>query len=89
LRADQAAFAHAGREAVAGALLTTGEAGVPAGAATYGGVTDARVAQLPGDQLPARRPSPALVILSALGLIAAVWLAMCLGQAALARIALL
>jgi hypothetical protein len=29
------------------------------------------------------------VILSALGLIAAVWLAMCLGQAALARIALL
>jgi hypothetical protein len=46
LRADQTAFAHAGREAVAGALLTTGEADVPAGEATYGGVTDARVAQL-------------------------------------------
>ena len=89
LRADQAAVGYAGREAVAGALLAAGEAGAPAGAATYGGVTDARVAQLLGDELPARRPSPALVILSVLGLIAAVWLAMCLGQAALARIALL
>ena len=34
--------------------------------------------------LAARRPSAAVVILSAAGLIAAVWLAMCLGQAGLA-----
>ena len=83
MRADQAAFGYAGRQAVASALLAAGEAGTPAGAATYGGVTDARVAQLLGDELPARRPAPAVVILSVLGLIAAVWLAMCLGQAAL------
>jgi len=83
LRADQAAFGYAGRQAVASALLTTLETGAPVGAAAYGGVTDARIAQLLGDELPARRPAPALVILSVLGLIAAVWLAMCLGQSAL------
>ncbi len=82
-RADQAAFGYAGRQAVAGALLAAGEADIPVGVAAYGGVTDVRVAQLLGDDLPARRPAPALVILSVLGLIAAVWLAMCLGQAAL------
>lgn len=53
-------------------------------AAAHGGATGARVAQLLGDDLPARRPSPALVIVSASGLSAAVWLAMCLGQASLA-----
>jgi Zn-dependent protease with chaperone function len=84
LRADQAAVGYAGRQAVASALLAAGLAAVPAGAAAYSGVTGIRVAQLLGDELPARRPAPALVILSGLGLIAAVWLAMCLGQSALA-----
>jgi Zn-dependent protease with chaperone function len=83
LRADQAAVGYAGRQAVASALLTVGQAGTAAAAPAYGGVTDARIAQLLGDDLPARRPSPGLVIVSVLGLIAAVWLAMCLGQAAL------
>jgi Zn-dependent protease with chaperone function len=84
LRADQAALGYAGRRAVASALLAAGEAGAPAAAAGYGGVTAARVAQLLGDDLPARRPAPALVILSVAGMIAAVWLTMCLGQTALA-----
>jgi beta-lactamase regulating signal transducer with metallopeptidase domain len=84
LRADQAAVGYAGRQAVASALLAAGEAGAPAAAAGYGGVTGARVAQLLGDDIPARRPAAALVILSLAGLITAVWLTMCLGQAALA-----
>ena len=84
LRADRAAVGCAGRRAVASALLAVDDVGTPAAAAAYGGGTDARVAQLLGDDLPARRPSAALVILSAAGLIAAVWLAMCLGQAGLA-----
>ncbi|MDA8320736.1 MAG: M56 family metallopeptidase [Actinomycetota bacterium] len=83
LRADRSAVGYAGRRAVAGALLTVAESGGPAGAAAYGGATGARVAQLLGDELPARRPAAALVIISAAGLIAAVWLAMCVGQAAL------
>jgi hypothetical protein len=84
LRADRAAVGYAGRQAVASALLAAGQAAVPDGAAAYGGVTDIRVAQLLGDELPARRPAAALVILSVLGLIGAVWLAMCLAQSALA-----
>jgi Zn-dependent protease with chaperone function len=84
LRADRAAVGYAGRRAVARALLTVPEAGAPAGSAAYGGGTGARVVQLLGDDLPARRPAPAVVIVSAAGLIAAVWLAMCVGQAALA-----
>jgi Zn-dependent protease with chaperone function len=76
LSADQAAVGYAGRQAVASALL--------AAVAGHSGGGAARVAQLLGDELPARRPAPALVILSVAGLIAAVWLTMCLGQAALA-----
>jgi hypothetical protein len=38
------------------------------------------VAQLLGDQPPARRPPPAACVLSLLGLIVAVSLAMCVGQ---------
>jgi Zn-dependent protease with chaperone function len=88
LRADQAAVGYAGREAVASALLATGDERAPAAAAAaYGGVTAIRVAQLLGDKVPARRPSPAVVILTVLGLIAAVWLAMCLGQTLLSPVA--
>jgi len=84
LRADRAAVSYAGRGAVAGALLAVQDVPAPAAAAAHGGATGARVAQLLGDDLPARRPSAAVVIGSGAGLIAAVWLAMCLGQAALA-----
>ncbi len=84
LRADRAAVGYAGRPAVASALLAVQDAPAPAAAAAHGGGTDARVAQILGDDLPARRPSAAVVILSAAGLISAVWLAMCLGQAGLA-----
>ncbi len=84
LRADRAAVSYAGRGAVAGALLAVQDAPAPAAAAAHGGATGARVAQLLGDDPPARRPSAAVVIGSGAGLIAAVWLAMCLGQAALA-----
>jgi len=89
LSADQAAVGYAGRQAVASALLAAGEVGAPAAVAGYGGVTAARVAQLLGDELPAQRPAPALVFLSFAGLITAVWLTMCLGQAALAWAGLL
>src|SRR5712691_9884847 len=78
LRADRAAVGYAGCGAVAGALLAVQDA--PA-AAAHGSATGARVVQLLGDDLPARSPSAAAVIGSGAGLIAAVWLAMCLGQA--------
>jgi Zn-dependent protease with chaperone function len=87
LRADRAAVGHAGRQAVASALLAVQGTGAPAGAAAHGGVTALRVAQLTGEDLPARRPSAAVVISTVLGLIAAVWLAMCLGQAIVAPLA--
>jgi Zn-dependent protease with chaperone function len=80
LRADQAAIGYAGRAAVAAALLTAGAAGSPAGALAYGGATSARVAQLLGDDLPARRPAPVVLVVTMLGLTAAVWLAMCAGD---------
>jgi Zn-dependent protease with chaperone function len=88
LSADRAAIAHAGRPAVVGALLTTAAAGA-ALATGFDGATDARVAQLLGEDPPTRRPTSAHVIFSALGLIAAMWLAMCLGQATLAQLGLL
>jgi Zn-dependent protease with chaperone function len=88
LRADRAAVGYAGRPAVASALLRVQDAGALAAAAAYGGGSEARVAQLLGDDLPARRPSAAVVILSAAGLVAAVWLAMCVGQAGLAWVGL-
>jgi Zn-dependent protease with chaperone function len=88
LSADRSAIAHAGRPALAGALLT---AAGPNTALTTGfdGATNARIAQLLGDDPPARRPTPAHMIFSALGLLAAIWLAMCLGQAALTQLGLL
>lgn len=86
LRADQAAVGYAGRPAVAGALLAVQDSGGPVAAAGYGGSADIRVAQLLGDDLPARRPSAAVLITSLAGLTGAVWLAMCLGQAVLAAV---
>src|SRR5581483_12080140 len=47
---------------------------------SFGGPTQARVAQLLGDDLPTRRPSTARILLSPLGLVLAVSLTMCIGQ---------
>jgi hypothetical protein len=60
------------------------QAARPVTAAYAGDVTDARIAQLLGDDPPTRRPTSGQVIFSVLGLIAAIWLVMCIGQAALA-----
>jgi Zn-dependent protease with chaperone function len=93
LHADRAAIDSAGSHAVAGALLAAaGNAESPhtriqvSAATAYGAATDARIAQLAGDELPVRRPSRGQMIYSVLGFIGAVWLMMCLGQAALATV---
>jgi len=91
LAADRAAIAHAGRKTVAAALVTVAGDVLPADPATvatgaFHDAADARIAQLLGENLPLPRPTRAQVVFSLLGLVAAVWLAMCLGQAALAQI---
>jgi hypothetical protein len=53
----------------------------------FDGATQARVAQLLGDEVPVRRPSLASVVASLLGLVLTVNLAMCLGQAVFAGFA--
>lgn len=79
LAADRAAIAAAGAAAVAGALaLTDGTA--PRAAAAFDGAGPARVAQLLGDPIPPRRPSPAVVAGSLAGLVLVGSLAMCLGR---------
>jgi Zn-dependent protease with chaperone function len=65
LRADQAAVRRVGRQPVASALTTLGSAG--RGQVTFAGVAELRVAQLLGDPLPPRRPAPAVVASSLLG----------------------
>jgi Zn-dependent protease with chaperone function len=87
LNADRAAIDHAGRQGLAAALLAAGtEPPVPVPA--MGGATEARIAHLLGEDLPIRRPPPSLVVPSLLGAVGAVWLVMCLGQAALAALGL-
>jgi Zn-dependent protease with chaperone function len=81
LAADRAAIDRVGRTPLARALRATA---IPAAAAAVGarfdGAGPARVTQLLGDQLPPRRPPLAACLLSLLGLILAVSLAMCVGQ---------
>jgi Zn-dependent protease with chaperone function len=84
--ADRAAIRHAGRRAVAGALMAADAGAVMAPA--FNGATQARVAQLLGDDLPLRRPSRKQVVASVLGLVGAVWLMMCVGQTVLAPLLL-
>ncbi|GAB3959126.1 hypothetical protein GCM10029978_005540 [Actinoallomurus acanthiterrae] len=81
LRADQAAIERVGRRAVARALFALDGSGprVPAGAA-FEGAGKARVAQLLGDEVPRPRPPAGLIALSALGLVVATSLLMCVGQ---------
>lgn len=80
LAADRAAIAVAGAAAVAGALAATAADGpTPMPGPAFDGAGPARVAQLLGDPIPARRPSPATVAASLAGVILVMSLAMCLG----------
>jgi Zn-dependent protease with chaperone function len=85
VQADKAAIGHAGRQALAAALLAAA-AQPPAALPAMAGATETRIAHLLGEDLPIRRPPTGLVVLSLLGAIGAVWLVMCLGQGALAAI---
>lgn len=87
LHADQVAITHAGRGALAQALLATGcSSTTSAPGVGFDGALDARIAQLLGDDPPRRPLSPWHWLLSLAGLIAAVSLMMCLGQAAVAAL---
>jgi Zn-dependent protease with chaperone function len=79
LAADRAAIGRVGRSPLARALRATA---IPAAAvgAHFDGAGPARVTQLLGDPLPHRHPPLAACLLSLLGLILAVSLAMCVGQ---------
>ncbi|MEV5570014.1 M48 family metalloprotease [Spirillospora sp. NPDC052269] len=84
VRADRAAIRHAGRPAVAAALLAADAGSAPGPA--FNGATQARVAHLLGDEPPARRPSLRRFVASLLGLIGMVGLAMCLAQSLLVQV---
>ncbi|HWF69862.1 MAG TPA: M56 family metallopeptidase [Mycobacterium sp.] len=83
--ADKAAINHAGRAALAAALLAAA-AQPPIPVPAMAGATQARIAHLLGEDLPIQRPPAGLLALSVLGAIGAVWLVMCLGQGALTAI---
>lgn len=88
LAADDVAIRQVGVPALAGALLSATGGHAPVTSAAFDGATDARIAQLSGEQLPSRRPSWLSVALSFGGVVAAVSLFMCTGQAAVAALAL-
>jgi Zn-dependent protease with chaperone function len=81
LAADRAAIGQVGRSPLARALRATATPATPvAVGARFDGAGAARVAQLLGDQPPPSRPPLVACLLSLLGLILAVSLAMCVGQ---------
>jgi Zn-dependent protease with chaperone function len=80
LAADRAAISRVGRSPLARALRATATLAAPTVGARFDGAGPARVSQLLGDQLPRPRPPLAACLLSLLGLILAVSLAMCVGQ---------
>jgi Zn-dependent protease with chaperone function len=80
LAADRAAIDRVGRSPLARALRATATPAAPMVGARFDGAGAARVTQLLGDQLPPRRPPLAACLLSLLGLILAISLAMCVGQ---------
>jgi Zn-dependent protease with chaperone function len=80
LAADRAAIRRVGRAPLARALRATAAPAAAAVGARFDGAGPARVTQLLGDQPPRRRPPLAACLLSLLGLILAVSLAMCVGQ---------
>jgi Zn-dependent protease with chaperone function len=80
LAADRAAIDRVGRTPLARALRATAAPAAPAVGARFDGAGPARVTQLLGDRPPPRRPPLAACLLSLVGLILAVSLAMCIGQ---------
>jgi beta-lactamase regulating signal transducer with metallopeptidase domain len=80
LAADRAAIDRVGRSPLARALRATAAPAAQAVGARFDGAGAARVSQLLGDQPPRRRPLLAACLLSLLGLIVAVSLAMWVGQ---------
>jgi Zn-dependent protease with chaperone function len=80
LAADRAAINRVGRSPLARALRATAASAAPVVGARFDGAGPARVSQLLGDQPPRRPPPLAACLLSLLGLILAVSLAMCVGQ---------
>jgi BlaR1 peptidase M56 len=80
LAADRAVIDRVGRSPLARALRATATPAAPMVGARFDGGGPARVTQLLGDPLPPRRPPLAACLLSLLGLILAVSLAMCVGQ---------
>jgi Zn-dependent protease with chaperone function len=80
LAADRAAIDRVGRSPLARALRATAAPAAPAAGARFDGAGPARVSQLLGEQPPPRPPPLVACLLSLLGLILAVSLAMCVGQ---------
>jgi Zn-dependent protease with chaperone function len=80
LAADRAVIDRVGRSPLARALRATATPAAPTVGARFDGAGPARVTQLLGDPLPPRRPPLVACVLSLLGLILAVSLAMCVGQ---------
>jgi hypothetical protein len=80
LAADRAAIQQVGRTPLARALRATAASTGAAVGTGFDGAGRARVTQLLGDPPPPRRPPLAACVLSLLGLILAVSLAMCVGQ---------
>jgi Zn-dependent protease with chaperone function len=80
LAADRAVIDRVGRSPLARALRATTSPAAPMVGARFDGAGAARVTQLLGDPLPPRHPPLAACLLSLLGLILAVSLAMCVGQ---------
>ena len=80
LAADRAVIDRVGRSPLARALRATATPAASAVGSRFDGAGPARVTQLLGDQLPRRHPPLAACLLSLLGLILAVSLAMCVGQ---------
>jgi Zn-dependent protease with chaperone function len=80
LAADRAAIDRVGRTPLARALRATAVPAGPGVGARFDGAGPARVTQLLGDRPPPRRPPLAACLVSLVGLILAVSLAMCVGQ---------
>jgi len=87
LAADRAVIGRVGRSPLARALRATATPAAPVVGARFDGAGAARVSQLLGDQLPRRHPPLAACLLSLLGLILAVSLAMCVGQGLVSAVA--
>lgn len=80
LRADRLALSRVGPQVLARALLRSDWATPSLRAATaFAGAAEARVAQILGDPLPARRPGLRLWALSVAGIAMALWVMHCAG----------